>query len=230
LVFLYVKVILAVSKSGYSWPKTQIQIYLIQKQNRSILMRILTTTALLALLSGTAHAEMATYELDPDHTTVYFTVMHVGYAKTLGLFTTVSGTFMYDAETQELGDVSVNIDAASLESFNAARDNHLRKGDFLDVENHPAITFTASGGVAASDTSGSVTGDLTILGETRPVTLDVTLNKAEAYPFGHKREVLGLSMATSINRSDYGMSYGVVGNLVGDVVDIQIETEAMKIE
>lgn len=193
-------------------------------------MRIMTTTALITLLGSTAHAEMAKYELDPDHTTVYFTILHVGYAKTLGIFTNVSGSFMYDAETQELGEVSVSIDAASLESFNAARDNHVRSGDFLDVENHPAITFTASGGDATSDTSGRVTGDLTVLGETRAVTLDVTLNKAEAYPFGHKRDVLGLSMSTSINRSDYGMSYGVDNGLVGDGVDIQIETEAMKME
>jgi len=193
-------------------------------------MRFLTTTALIMTLGTTAHAEMATYELDPTHTTIYFTVDHIGYAKTLGLFTTVSGSFDYDAETQELGDVSVSIDAASVESFNQARDAHVRKADFLDVENHPTITFTASGGTPESDTNGQVTGDLTILGQSLPVTLDVTLNKAAPYPFGHKREVLGLSMSTSIERSDFGMNYGVDNGLVGDTIAIQIETEAMKME
>lgn len=193
-------------------------------------MRFFTTTALLATMCTAAQAEMATYELDPAHTTVYFTVDHIGYAKTLGLFTTVSGSFMYDAETRELGEVNVSIDAASVQSFNDARDAHVRKSDFLGVEEFPTITFTANGGDAASDTSGTVTGDLTIIGQTLPVTLDVTLNKAAAYPFGHKREVLGLSMGTSINRSDFGMSYGVDNGLVGDEVIIQIETEAMKVE
>lgn len=193
-------------------------------------MRFLTTAALIASLGTTAHAEMATYELDPTHTTVYFTIDHIGYAKTLGLFTTVSGSFDYDAETQELGDVNVSIDAASVESFNEARDAHVRKADFLDVDNHPTITFTASGGTPASDTTGQVTGNLMILGQTRPVTLDVTLNKAAPYPFGHKRDVLGLSMSTTIERSDFGMNYGVDNGLVGDTVAIQIETEAIKLE
>lgn len=193
-------------------------------------MRLFTTTALIIALGTTAHAEMAKYELDPEHTTVFFTVDHIGYAKTLGLFTTVSGNFMYDAQTQELGDVDVSIDAASFESFNKARDNHVRKADFLDVKEHPLITFTAKEGTAASATNGTVTGELTILGQAQPVTLDITLNKSAPYPFGHKREVLGLSMTTSINRSDFGMAYGVANGLVGDAVDIQIETEAMKME
>ncbi len=193
-------------------------------------MRFLMTTALVASLTTAAHADMATYELDPEHTTVFFLIDHIGYAKTLGLFTTVTGNFMYDADTRELGEVNVSIDAASVESFNEARDNHVRKSDFLDTAKHPTITFTATGGTAASDTSGTVTGDLAILGQSLPVTLDVELNKAAPYPFGHKREVLGLSMTTSIQRSDFGMTYGVANGLVGDTVNIQIETEAMKIE
>jgi polyisoprenoid-binding protein YceI len=137
---------------------------------------------------------------------------------------------MYDADTRELGEVNVSIDAASVESFNEARDNHVRKSDFLDTANHPSITFTATGSTAASDTRGTVTGDLTILGQSLPVTLDVELNKAAPYPFGHKREVLGLSMTASIQRSDFGMTYGVANGLVGDTVSIQIETEAIKTE
>lgn len=193
-------------------------------------MRLLTTSALALLIASTAQAEMASYQLDPEHTTVYFTVDHIGFAKTLGVFTRLSGEFMYDAKTQELGAVNVSIDSASVESFNEARDTHVRGSDFLDVETHPAITFTASGGTATSDTSGTVAGDLTILGQTRPVTLDVTLNKSDTYPFGHKREVLGLSMSTVIMRNDFGMSYAVGNGLVGDAVTVRIETEAMKAE
>ena len=194
-------------------------------------MRILTTTTLIATLIGTsAMAAPARYELDPEHTSVFFTVDHMGYAGTLGIFTAVSGSFVYDMDTQDLSDVQVSIDATSLNTFNAARDGHVLGKDFLDTDSHPEITFTATSGAATSDTTGTVTGDLTILGQSLPVTLNVTLNKVGAYPFGHKREVLGLSMETSINRSAYGMTYGVENGLVGDAVDIRIETEAMKME
>ncbi|MEO0503583.1 MAG: YceI family protein [Pseudomonadota bacterium] len=191
---------------------------------------LIATTAILGALTTTAQADMARYELDPTHTAIYFTVDHIGYAKTLGIFTELGGGFMYDATSQELGEVAVTIEAASVNTFNEARDGHVRNADFLHVSEHPQITFVASGGTASSATSGTVTGDLTILGVTQPVTLDVTLNKAEAYPFGHKREVLGLSMSTTIQRSDFGMDYAVANGLVGDEVTINIETEAMKVE
>ena len=192
-------------------------------------MRIATTTALALLLCNAAQADTATYELDPEHTAVYFTVDHVGYAKTLGIFTKLTGTFAYDDASHELGDVDVSIDAASIESFNKARDKHVRSKDFLNVKTHPAITFTATGGDVAGAANGTtVTGDLTILGKTQPVTLNVTLNKVAPYPFGHKRDVLGLSMNAEINRSEFGMTYAVENGLVGDKVIIQIETEAMK--
>lgn len=193
-------------------------------------MRFLVTTAACAVIASAAQADMAQYELDPTHTAIYFKVDHIGYAKTLGIFTGLSGTFSYDDETQELSDVNVTIQADTVNTFHEARDGHVRNKDFLHVTEHPSITFVADSGTAESDTSGTVTGDLTLLGQTRPVTLSVTLNKVGAYPFGHKREVLGLSMTASIKRSDFGMTYAVDNGLVGDVVDINIETEAMKIE
>lgn len=193
--------------------------------------KIIISAATLATfaLAQPVMAEPERFELDPEHTTVAFTVMHLGYARTLGLFGTVEGTFTYDRETQELSDVSVTIDTASVQTFNEARDGHVKSGDFLSAEDHPEMTFTASGGEAQSDTTGTVTGDLTLRGETNPVTLDVTLNKAGEYPFGHKRFVLGLSLSGEIMRSDWGMTYGVDGDIVGDAVQIMIETEGMRI-
>lgn len=194
-------------------------------------MHLLTNTVLATVVFGaSAMAEPARFELDPSHTTVFFTVDHIGYARTLGVFGTVSGDFTYDMDRQDLSNVQVSIDAGSVNTFHDARDGHVRNKDFLDVSNHPEITFVATGGTPTSDTGGTVTGDLTILGQTQPVTLDVKLNKAAEYPFGHKRLVLGLSLETTINRSDFGMSYAVDNGLVGDAVYIQIETEAMKME
>lgn len=205
----------------YSWMKTE---------SDKMIRILLASTALIATGTAAVQAEMARYELDPEHTAVYFTVDHIGYAKTLGIFTELDGQFTYDAGRQTLGDVSVSIDAGSVNTFNAARDGHVRNRDFLHVSDHPQITFVANGGTPTSDSAGTVTGQLTILGVTQPVTLDVTLNKAAAYPFGHQREVLGLSLSTTIKRSAFGMDYAVANGLVGDDVTINIETEAMKIE
>ena len=181
-------------------------------------------------LAGIAGAEPARYELDPAHTTVSFLVGHVGYAAVLGVFGEVEGGFLYDRETRELSDLEVTVRTASVATFDEARDEHVRAGDFLDVEAHPAMRFTADGGEPTGDTAGTVTGELMLLGETRPLTLDVTLNKAEEYPFGHGRFTLGLSVRGSLLRSDWGMTYAVDNGLVDDEVRLVIETEALRME
>lgn len=190
----------------------------------------LAAIALAATIPAAATAEAARYELDPEHTTIAFLVDHVGYAATLGLFADVAGGFVYDAETRELGDVRVTVRTASLETMNEARDGHVRSGDFLDVEAHPEMVFTAAGGTPAGEATGQVAGELTLLGETGPLVLDVTLNKAADYPFGHGRFTLGLTVRGTLARSDWGMDYGVADGLVGNEVTLLIETEAMRME
>lgn len=173
-------------------------------------------------------AAPADYTLDASHTTVLFDVFHVGFAPTIGAFGDITGSFTYDMDTQDLSNVQVTIGSDSVNTFHEARDGHVKGGDFLDVANHPEITFVATNAAPASDTAGTVTGDLTILGETHPVTLDVTLNKSGDYPFGHKSFVLGLSLTGEIQRSLYGMDYAVAGDIVGDTVKVRIETEAIQ--
>lgn len=182
----------------------------------------------LTAVTGQAFAEPARFELDPDHTTIAFLVDHVGYAATLGLFATVEGGFTYDSETQALSDVQVTVRTDSVETLNDARDEHVRSGDFLNVADHPQMVFTADGGEPADATSGTVTGTLTLLGQAHPLMLDVTLNKAEDYPFGHGRFTLGISARGTLQRSQWGMVYGVDNGLVGDDVTLLIETEAMR--
>ncbi len=193
-----------------------------------VAIQTIVTSAVFGTCAVEAYADMARYDLDPTHTTIYFKIDHIGYAKTLGVFTDVTGSFMYDTDTQELRDVEVVIQAASINTFNDARDGHVRNRDFLDVSTYPEITFFANGGTPSGASSGTVTGELTVLDQTLPVTLNVTLNKVAEYPFGHKREVLGLSLDTTILRSNFGMGYGVQNGLVGDEVTINIETEAIK--
>ncbi len=192
--------------------------------------RILPLAAVCTAIALPAQAEPQRYELDPEHTTVAFMIQHLSYADTLGLFGEVSGGFTYDMETQELSDVTVTVSSDSLNTMNEPRDEHVQSRDFLAVEEYPTISFTADGGEPASETSGTVTGDVTILGETRPLTLEVELVGQGPYPFGHERFVLGISARGSLNRSDFGMTYGVDNGLVGDEVQLLIETEAMRME
>ena len=183
-----------------------------------------------ALIAAPASAEPMKWGIDPEHTTIAFMVEHVGYARLLGQFTEIEGSFTYDPEAQALGAVNVTIDAASVWTDNERRDDHVRDDDFLNVDEHPEIIFTAEGGAVTGETTGTVTGDLTILGRTRPITLDVTLNKDAAYPFGHERRTLGISARGTVVRSDYGMTYAVENGLVGDEVDLIIEFEAILAE
>lgn len=177
-----------------------------------------------------AQAEMKRYELDPEHTVVAFMIDHIGYAKVLGQFTEVSGHFMYDAETRELGEVRVSVPIASVETFNDARDGHILSEDFLWADQQPEMVFTANGGDPETDTTGSVTGTLSLRGAEAPLTLDVTLNKVADYPFGHGKETVGISARGSVLRSDFGSTYALGGGIVGDAVDIIIEAEALAAE
>lgn len=177
--------------------------------------------------TATAWAAPKTYTIDPEHAVIAFKVDHIGYSKVLGQFLKVEGQFVYNEETQDLGTVSVDVDATSVFSNNKARDKHIVGKDFLHAKETPVITFRAEGGAVESTTSGTVTGDLTVRGVTKPVTLAVTLNKAAPYPFGHKKHTLGISASGTIKRSDWGMTYAL-GGIVGDEVELLIEIEAIR--
>jgi polyisoprenoid-binding protein YceI len=194
---------------------------------RTTFNALLPAIVALGLAPGTAKADMATYAIDPAHVTVAFTIMHAGYAKTLGRFAEVEGSFAYNEETQELGDLSVTIQTASVQTWNEARDEHVRSDDFLAAEAHPQITFVATQATPTSDTTGTVTGDLTIRGVTQPVTLDVTKNLMADYPCCHGKETIGISATTTILRSDFGSTYALPV-FVGDEVDIILEFEAIR--
>lgn len=194
------------------------------------MIRTVLGTFAVIFLSAPVLAEPHRYELDPEHTVVSFLVDHLGYANTLGIFRNIEGGFTYDMETKELSDVEVQVESASIDTFHDARDNHVRGKDFLNVKAHPVITFTADGGTPTGDNSGTVEGELTLLGQTHPLKLDVTLNGAKVYPFGHGRFTLGLTIRGTVVRSQYGMMYAVENGFVGDEVQLIIETEAMRVE
>jgi polyisoprenoid-binding protein YceI len=188
---------------------------------------ILGLAAGLSLGPVAAHAEFATYEIDPAHAVAAFMVMHAGYAKVLGRFSDVEGQFQFDPETKEVGEISGRIGAASVDTGQAARDEHVRSPDFLDAEAHPDITFTSDGGTALSEAEGTVSGELTLRGVTKPIELHVKLNQVAEYPCCHEKETVGISATTSLIRSDYGSTYALPV-FVGDEVEIMLEFEAIR--
>lgn len=179
-------------------------------------------------LADAVAAEPARYELDPEHTTIAFFVEHVGYAKTLGQFLRARGGYTFDAATASLSALNVAVETESVDTHHEARDRHLRSGDFLDSAAHPTMTFSADGAQRTGERTFVVTGELTLLGTTRPLTLHATLNKSAPYPIGDRADVMGLSARGSLKRSEFGMTYGVADNLVGDDVEIVIEIEARR--
>lgn len=174
-----------------------------------------------------ARAELQPYAIDPEHFSILFAADHIGYKQQLGMFLDGSGSFLFDETTNELADLVVEIDAKSVFTNHQARDNHLRSGDFLDAEAHPLIRFVMTEAEPLSDSHGTITGDLTIRGETRPVTLDVRLNKIGPYPWG-SNYVVGVSADTVIRRSEFGSTYALEGGLVGDEIALTFEIEAIR--
>ncbi len=179
-------------------------------------------------LPGTLKAEPATFEIDDEHFSIAFLVDHVGYANQLGQFLQAEGRFVYDEDANELHSGEVIIQADSVFTNHERRDNHLRDSDFLHADRHATIRFEATEWQPGNGRSGTLVGELTLLGETRPVELDVTLNKAAEYPFGHQRHTLGFSARASIERSEWGMTYGIDDGLVGDTVELIFEFEAIE--
>jgi polyisoprenoid-binding protein YceI len=178
-----------------------------------------------------AAAEPERYKIDPNHLSIGFLVDHVGYAKTLGMFRTASGSFQFDEATAALSDVRIEVDTGSVFTNQRQRDEHLKGKDFLNSEAHPRMVFTASSATRTGERSFDIAGQLELLGKTQPLTLQATWNKSAPSPLGgflSKPYVMGVSARGSFKRSAYGMSYGVANGWVGDEVALIIEFEAVR--
>ena len=172
------------------------------------------------------------WTIDPSHSEVTFSVRHLMISTVRGNFTSVSGTATFDPQDIEGGSVDVEIDVASIDTGDENRDGHLRSGDFFDVENHPAITFNSTTVRNASGNQYEIAGDLTILGTTKPVTLQAEFTDVVPDPFGGYR--VGVSAETSIDRTEFGLTWNQAletgGFLVGDEVTITLEVQLVKSE
>lgn len=166
--------------------------------------------------------------IDPEHVTVAFLVEHIGYARVLGFFGDVEGSYVFDEETGALTAAEVSVATASVSSNHDERDEHLRSRDFLDTDRHAVMRFSNVTAERLDEHRFALTGQLELLGATRPLQLEATWNKSADYPIGRNVHVMGVSARGTLSRSAYGMTYGVDNGWVGDDVEILIEFEARR--
>ena len=180
--------------------------------------------AALALASTVAFAAPLTYKIDANHTDVVASWSHFGFSNPIAHFGKVDGSITYDPANVGASKVEVTIPLLGLNSHVGDFDDHLRSADFFDAEKFPTITFKSTSVKAAGKGKLKVAGDLTIKGTTKPVVLDVTINKTGVQPLA-KREAAGFSATATVKRTDFGL--GLYAPNVSDQVKLSITTEAI---
>ena len=163
-----------------------------------------------------------TYVLDPNHTDVLAQWTHFGFSQPSAHFAISEGTLVYDAADVSKSNVQVTLPVTAIDTFVDKLDEHLKSGDFFDVAAFPTATFKSTRVAAAGPNKLTVTGELTLKGITRPVTLDVTLNGAGEHPM-LKKQAIGFSATATVKRTDFGV--GAYAPNVSDEVQLRITTE-----
>jgi polyisoprenoid-binding protein YceI len=183
----------------------------------------MTTATVPATLTGT-------YAIDPTHSRIGFVARHAMVTKVRGSFNEFEGSGYFDAENPAASHLALTIQAASIDTRNADRDGHLKSNDFFDMENYPEITFASTAVEQLDPETYRVTGDLTIKGVTKPVTVDFEFTGAATDPFGNHR--IGLEGKTTVNRKDWGVNWNAAleagGVLVSEKVTLEFEVSAIR--
>ncbi len=169
-----------------------------------------------------------TWNIDTTHTTVGFSIRHMVFSKVRGRFQTFTGAIRLDDDVAK-SSVEVTIDAASIDTGTAQRDNHLRSADFFDVEKFPELRFRSTRVEDSGEGRLRVTGELTIRDVTREVVLEAEHAGSGKDPWGNER--IGFVAKTSFDRKDFGLKWNQMleagGVLVGDRVDIELDVQAV---
>jgi polyisoprenoid-binding protein YceI len=170
------------------------------------------------------------YTLDASHSRLGFVARHAMVTKVRGAFNDVTGTGYFDADDPSKSHAEVVIKAASIDTRNADRDAHLRSNDFFDMETYPEIRYVTTSVEPLDDTHFRVSGDLTIKGVTRPVTIDFEYTGSAVDPFNNQR--VGFEGSVEVNRKDWGLNWNAPleagGLLVSEKVTLEFELSAIK--
>lgn len=178
-----------------------------------------------ALVTGLAQAESASYAIDPTHTFVTFEINHFGASVNRGRFDKKEGTVQFD-RPGKTGKVEISFDATSINSGTPAFDKHLQSADLFNAAQHPKITFVSDKFSFNGDKVSEVSGQLTLLGKTGPVTLKANQFNCYQSPM-LKREVCGGDFEATIDRTQWGMNYGVDWGFAKNV-RLVVQVEAVK--
>jgi len=189
----------------------------------------LATFSLLTVWPTLAQAEPARWNVDPEHSTIEFRVVHMLVSKTTGHFTEYQGFIDMDAEAETVKAIEAAIKTASVNTNHAKRDAHLRNADFFDVEKYPTMTYRMKQYQKTAD-GYQVVGELTLHGVTKDITLTGNFNGVAKDPRGNLRA--GFNAEGKLNRKDFGMVWSKTldggGLVVGDEVLIKLDIECIK--
>lgn len=181
----------------------------------------------LSLLALAVPALAAQYEIDTAHSAISFKIKHLTISSVKGSFDDFAGTFTFDPAAPKTGSVEAVIQAASISTGNTKRDEHLRAPDFFDVAQFPTITFKSTGLTMTSATEGTLSGDLTMHGVTKPVTLAVVFNGTIKDPWGNDKA--GFAATGKLDRTEFGLTYGKVmeggGLMIGNEVEFTLDIQ-----
>lgn len=190
---------------------------------------ILTSIAAVGLLGTTVAAQPVEYEIDPAHSSVEFSVRHLGVSNVKGKFTKFSGTIWYNESDVTQSSATVTVDAASIDTAEPKRDEHLRSADFFDVAKFPDIRFRSMGITSVGD-KYVVKGYLTMHGATKEIAIEANLVGKVRDAWGNER--LGVEGRTTLNRQDFGINYNkVLDNgalIIGNDVKVELNIEAIR--
>lgn len=190
-------------------------------------MNFLKISLASAILSATLFA--VDFELDKSHSAVGFSVKHLMVSNVKGKFNNFDGNFSFDAKTKKLSSLAGTADAASIDTDNQKRDDHLKSPDFFEATKFPKLTFEMTKFTPLKGEKAKIAGNLTIKGVTKPVVFDAEISKIVQDPWGGSR--MGISMSSKINRKDFGLNWNKAletgGFVVGDEVKMNVELEGI---
>ncbi|MBJ6634961.1 YceI family protein [Streptomyces griseoincarnatus] len=170
------------------------------------------------------------YELDPAHTSIGFVARHAMVTNVKGHFAEFSGTLHLDGADPSNSTASIDVAMDSIDTGNADRDGHLKSADFFKIDEFPTMTFRSTKAEALGGDDYRITGDLTILGTTRPITIDLEFNGAAKDPFGNER--VGFEGKSEILRSEWGLTWNAAletgGMLVSDKIKLVFDISAIR--
>ena len=185
---------------------------------------ILIFCAAALALPTLANSEPMEYALDMGHSRVFFDVNHLGYSTMRGMFRNFDGSLQYDADDPSASSVNMTIDAASVDMYHDGLNDHLKTSDFFDVGTHPGMTFASTEVEDLGDGQLLLHGDLTILGQTHPVTFDAMHNQMGEVRGGGTK--VGFSASGNLDRTVYGINFGAPR--IGTDIAFTIQIEATR--